>query len=462
MVSDSDSLSVGEILEATGGRLVAGRLSQLIHRFSTDTRTLQPGSLFVALRGKRFDGHDFLGEAVAQGALGLLFSDLDKLPSTPSVLLIHVEDTLAALGEIARAWRRRHSIPLVAVTGTNGKTTTKEMTCSVLSQRKRVLASPGNFNNLVGLPLTLLLLRSSHETAVVELGMSALGEIRRLSEVCQPDVGVITNIGEAHLESLHSVEHVARAKGELLLFLEGERAAVLNLDDPRSHSLFPQVRGRLLTFGLSSKADLWADRMKLSASGTHFLLHRGREAIAIALPAIGFHNVYNALAAAAVGTIFGLELGEIAKGLQEVRLAPMRLERSRLPSGAFVVNDAYNANPASMRAAIETFFRVKEGEEAILVVGDMLELGERAKEAHWEVGAFIAPFDPDLLITVGKESSRIGEGAIASGLPPEKVYHCQDQAEAMAILKEHLSENTWILLKASRAMRLEEVLDGLR
>lgn len=463
-----ESLSVQEILEATEGRLLRGEPSQLTRSFSTDTRTLRPGDLFIPLKGKRFDGHDFLPEAFARGAIGALLSDPEKIPSSPFALLLQVEDTLQALGEIARLWRRKFPIPVVAVTGSNGKTTTKEMIRSILAQDRSVLASQGTFNNLVGLPLTLLALNPFHEAAVLELGMNAFGEVRRLSEIAQPDVGVITNIGEAHLEFLGSLEGVAQAKGELLPFLEGEKVAVLNLDDPYCNGLLPQVRGRLLTFGLNEKADLWAGGVQLrKGGGTAFVLHRGQEAVPVELPATGYHNVYNALAASAVGSVFDLPLRRIAEGLKRTSLAPMRFEQRRLASGVVLINDAYNANPTSMRAAIETFFQVKEGRRAILVLGDMLELGEASKEAHLRLGRFVARFNPDLLITVGRESERIGEGAVASGLPEGRVRHGKDQAEAKALLRGAMgpsplpSEETWVLLKASRGMRLEEVVEGL-
>lgn len=313
-----DSLSVKEILEATGGRLLAGEPSQRVGSFSVDSRTLKPGDLFVALKGKAFDGHAFIPQALERGAIGVVLSEPSKVPSSPFALSIQVEDTLTALGEIAKTWRERHPIPLVAVTGSNGKTTTKEMIRSILAQKGSVLASPSSFNNLIGVPLTLLNLHSQHETAVLELGMNAKGEIRRLSALCRPDVGVITNIGEAHLEFLGSIEGVAEAKGELLPCLEGDRAAVLNLDDPWCNALFPRVRGRLSTFGMNPKADLWAsDLVPLDEGGMAFILHRGREQIQVELPLMGRHNVYNALAAACAASALGFDLRRIAEGLNK-------------------------------------------------------------------------------------------------------------------------------------------------
>jgi len=456
-----DSLSVKEILEATGGRLLQGEPSRRIGSFSTDSRTLKPGDLFIALKGKTFDGHAFILQALERGAVGVVLSEPSKVPSSPFALSIQVEDTVTALGEIARAWRERHPIPLVAVTGSNGKTTTKEMLRSILAQKGSVLASPLSFNNLIGVPLTLLNLRSHHETAVLELGMNARGEIRRLAEISRPDVGVITNIGEAHLEFLGSLEGVAEAKGELLPSLDGDRVAVLNLDDPLCNALFPRVRGRLLTFGINPRADVWAsDLVSRDEGAIAFTLHRGGEQIRVELPLIGRHNVYNALAAACAASALGVDLQRIAFGLHKMTQAPMRLEKRRLSSGAVVINDAYNANPTSMQASLEAFFEVKAG-RAILVLGDMLELGERAGEAHRRIGELVARLSPDLLITVGEGGRIIGEGALAAGFPRDRVHPFGGPDQARSFLQEHLSEETWVFLKASRGMHLEKVLEGL-
>lgn len=456
------ALTVQEIVAATKGNLVAGGPDRRVESFSTDTRTLEPGDLFIALKGKAFDGHAFLPQALAKGALGCVVSCPIGIPSPPSFVVMQVEETQWALGQIAQLWRRQYPAKVVAITGSNGKTTTKEMTGSVLRQGYRVLVSLGNLNNLIGVPLTLFQLRQEHHVAVLELGMNARGEIHRLAEIAEPDVGVITNIGEAHLEFLGSVEEVAEAKGELLPFLTGNRVAVLNLDDPYLSALLPRVRGRLLTFGFNPRAGVRAERTRLTRNGnTHFTLCVGGKRWPVRLNLPGRLNVSNALAAAAVGTALGLDLDAIAKGIERAPAAPMRMQKIPHPSGAVIINDAYNANPTSMTAALETFFRMTKAEEAILVLGDMLELGSVSEAAHRKVGALVARRCPAFLITLGEKARAIGEGAALNGFDTAKIRCCRDHAEAQAALRALLSKTPWVLLKGSRGMGLEKLLEGL-
>ena len=457
-----EGLTVTEVVEATKGTLVGGDPGREMASFSTDSRTLKPGDFFVALKGKSFDGHTFLSEAAGKGALGCVVAAPPSIPLRPGFVVIQVEETQWALGQIAECWRRRYPARVVAITGSNGKTTTKEMTGSVLRQGYRVLVSLGNLNNLIGVPLTLFQLRREHQAAVLELGMNARGEIHRLAEMAQPDVGVITNIGEAHLEFLGSVEEVAEAKGELLPFLTGDRVAVLNRDDPYLTRLFPRVRGRLITFGLHERADVRAERVRSGQNGrTLFTLAAGRKGRSVRLNTPGRLNVWNALAAAAVGTAFGLDLDAITAGLEQAPAAPMRMERILHPSGAVIVNDAYNANPTSMAASLEAFVRLSKGREAIVVLGDMLELGSVSEAAHRRIGALVAGWRPALLITVGERARAIGEGAALNGLDVTRIHCCRDHVEARAVLRAHVTRAPWILLKASRGMGLEKLLEGL-
>ena len=457
-----EGITVKEVVEATKGTLVSGDPGREIESFSTDSRTLKPGDLFIALKGKSFDGHAFLSQAAAKGALGCVVSGPPSIPLPPGFAVIQVEETQWALGQIAECWRRRYPARVVAITGSNGKTTTKEMTGSVLRQGYRVLVSSGNLNNLIGVPLTLFQLRREHQAAVLELGMNARGEIHRLAEMAKPDVGVITNVGEAHLEFLGSVEEVAEAKGELLPFLTGDRVAVLNRDDPYLTRLFPAVRGRLITFGLDGRADVRAERVRGGRDGrTLFTLAAGRKRRPVRLNTPGRLNVWNALAAAAVGIAFALDLDAIAAGLEQAPAAPMRMERILHPSGAVIVNDAYNANPTSMAASLEAFVRLSKGREAILVLGDMLELGSVSEAAHRRIGALVARGRPALLIAVGERARAIGEGAALNGLDVTRIHYCRDHGEARAVLRAHVTRAPWILLKASRGMGLEKLLEGL-
>jgi UDP-N-acetylmuramoyl-tripeptide--D-alanyl-D-alanine ligase len=458
---DGVSLSVKEILEATGGVLLAGSPEGTFATFSTDTRTLKPGALFFALKGERFDGQAFLAEAAARGAAGAVVAGSPAEGVRPPVLL-RVRDTGHALGEVAGLWRRRHKVQVVAVTGTNGKTTTKEMVAAVLAERYRVLASPGNLNNLVGVPLALFRLAPEHEVAVLELGMNAPGEIGRLSEICDPDLGIITNVGEGHLEFLGSVEAVAAAKGEMLPFLGGDKTAILNADDPRSHPLLPRVTGRLLTFGLSGRGDVRGGAIRVSkVRRTSFTLSTPAGTARVRLPIPGRHNILNALAAAAAGVTLGVPVKAIAAGLAGSPVQPMRMQRLTLLSGAVAYNDAYNANPSSMAAALEAFAAVRGPGRTVLVLGDMLELGTHAPEAHGQVGRLAASLEPDRLITVGAQAAALAEGARGAGLPANRIVACREVAEAREALAADLAPGTWVFLKASRGVRLEGVLEGL-
>jgi len=455
-------MTVAELTEASKGRLISGDPHLRIGSFSTDTRTLQRGDLFIALQGKTFDGHHFLQEALRRGAVGFVVSSSPQIPIPAGCVVIQVGDTERALGDMANLWRRRCPVQVVAITGTNGKTTTKEMTGSVLRKRYRVLTSSGNLNNLIGLPLSLFQLRREHEVAVLELGMSARGEIQRLAAIAEPDVGVITNIGEAHLEFLGSVQEVAEAKGELLPFLAGQRLAVLNLDDPYLNGLLPRVQGRLHTFGLNSSADVRGEQVRIGKGGrTHFTLVVGRRRERVHLNAPGYPNVYNALAAAAVGSALGLDLKVIVAGLEEAKGVTMRMQKLIHPSGAVIVNDAYNANPSSMAVALETFFTMVKGKDPIVVLGDMLELGVGSEAAHRRVGAILARYRPGRLITLGEQAREIGVGAETAGFDRQRISHCQSHSEAQKVLRPYCRPGRWIFLKASRGMQLEKVLEGL-
>lgn len=455
-----DFLFVSEILEATGGRLLRGEERARVRSFSTDTRTLRPKDLFIALKGPHFDGHLFVPEAFRKGACGAILSSL-LFPSLEGGILLQVEDTLSALGEIARRWRKIHPIPLVAITGSTGKTTTKEWAAAILGRRYRVHSSPGTYNNLIGVPLTLLQLKEDHQLAVVELGMNAKGEIYRLSQICQPDMGLITNIGPAHLEFLDSLEGVAAAKAEMLEFLGGERTCILNGDDPHLTALFGQVGGKRFTYGLSPEWDLWGSGIRRGKEGIAFQLNYGRERIDVRLPLWGQHNVYNALAAGAIGILCGLGLREVGEGLSTVQQASMRLEKILLPGGVVLLNDAYNSNPLSMRAALDTFLEMKGEARGILVVGDMLELGSQGERLHREIGALLSSSNNmGALIAVGVHSHALADEARKKGFFAP-IFLCQNAREASLALKVNLKPGDWVLLKGSRAMKMEKVLEGL-
>lgn len=452
-----EGFAVSDILEATKGRLVKGEPSSVVSGISTDSRALEDGDLFVALIGERFDGHDFIAHAASRGAMGVLVSkDVGEFPVETLIL---VEDTLQALGDIARLYRSRFSIPVLGITGSNGKTTTKDMTASVLSQRYNVLKNEGNSNNAIGVPMTLFGLSRAHEIAVIEMGTGAPGEMSRLVEIAQPDVAVITNVGPTHLEFFGSVDGVAAEKG---ILAKAASSAVLNVDDPLVARMRGAVNGRAILFGLDSSADVSAVEIDQDQDGrAEFILIADGERIRIHLPSFGRHNVYNALAAASVGILFHVKLDEIRKALESYEGASMRMQKVAL-DGAAIIDDTYNSNPVSLRAAADFLSKVEARGKRVAVVGDMLELGERSGEFHSEVGRYIAGCPIHMLVTVGNRAAKIGEAALSVGMAEDAVVICGTNSEAVAALRTALSEGDIALIKGSRGMKMEEIVEALR
>lgn len=447
------AFTCGEILAATGGILQAGTGQENFTGVSTDSRTLQQGDLFIALVGEHFDGHNFVAAAIEAGAAGVVVSRPPAHP--PGVAVIVVTDTRQALQNIAHCHRRRFNIPLVAVTGSNGKTTTKDMIAAVLGTRMRVLKTTANYNNEIGLPLTLLALTGQHQAAVVELGMRGKGQIAQLAAIAEPDIGVVTNVGETHLELLGSVDNIAAAKRELIETLPPEGVAVLNGDDARVAAMARVAPSRVVFYGCSEHCQVRATNVSLIPSGITFSLEVAGASQPIRLPVPGRHNVYNALAAAAVGMVLKLPLPDIAAGLAAFIPSDMRLQVYQ--AGSYViVNDAYNASPLSMAAAIDTLAEISTG-RTVAVLGDMLELGPVALNAHRRVGDMLAAKGVALVVTVGQYASYIAEQARRQGVP--LVYHAQDHAAAKEILQKELRPGDTVLVKGSRGMHMEKLLD---
>ncbi|GAB4359994.1 MAG: UDP-N-acetylmuramoyl-tripeptide--D-alanyl-D-alanine ligase [Immundisolibacter sp.] len=415
---------------------------------STDTRTLRAGELFVALQGPRFDGHDYLPRAAAAGAAGAVVRR-----AHPALPCLEVADPLVALSQLAAAWRARFELPLVAITGSSGKTTIKELAAAALAGGGPVLATRGNRNNHIGVPLTLLELRATHRAAVVEMGMSAAGEIAHLAELAQPTVGVIGNAGAAHLQGLGSVAAVARAKGELIEHLPSQAVAVLNADDAY-FPLWRRLAGsrRVITFGLDADADVTA-RYRLLAAGSELELRTPTGTAQARLQLLGRHNVRNALAAAAAALATGRPLGEIAAGLGQVRPVPGRLCPLAGRNGARVIDDSYNANPASVQAAIEVL-RELPGQR-LLVLGDMGELGAEAPALHAQCGADARAAGIDSLLTLGPLSAAaaaaFGRGARAF----------DDRAALLDALVPSLQAGVTVLVKGSRSAGMERVVQAI-
>ena len=449
-----DLQRIAQIVDGSySGRKVNCPLSGI----STDSRNLTPGELFVPLRGERFDGHDYLSQAVNNGAAACLSEEVIAGLSVP---VVRVENTLQALGDIAAACRLQLSGPLVAITGSAGKTTTKEMLAKILEQVAPGLKTAGNFNNLIGLPLTLFRLEEQHQWAVLEMGTSALGEIKRLTEIAQPTIGIITNIGAAHLETLRGLDGVARAKGELYAGLQGG-TAILNLDDSRVSQL-PVANGvKKLTYGLSEQAQVRAEAIEDKEKGVSFdlLIAGQRYPVQLSLP--GRHNVSNALAAAAAAMEMQVPAEKIVSGLSRFVAIQGRMDLYPLPCGGLLLDDSYNSNPLSAAAALDALVSLSGQGRRVAVLGDMLELGEAAVQMHEELGAQAADA-VELLIGVGQYSAALCRGAESAGMKPGQVIEVPDAAAAIKYLHGRQRSGDKILLKGSRGVHLELVADALK
>jgi UDP-N-acetylmuramoyl-tripeptide--D-alanyl-D-alanine ligase len=455
--------SADELVAATGGRWLDPPPA-MVDGLSTDTRTIAAGSLFVALRGERFDAHAFLPAAATAGAAAAVVDG--DTPAPAGLPRLRVADTLAALGAIARFHRRRFDLPVVGVTGSNGKTTTREMIAAILAERGPVLKTEGNLNNEVGVPLTLLGLRADHRAAVVEMGMSAPGEIARLTALALPQVGVVTNAAAAHLEGLGTIDGVADAKGELYAGLPAGGIAVANADDPRMLARARASGRRLLTFaaGRQRRGDVVVlELLAEDATGLRFLLGVGQRELDVALPLVGAHNARNAAAAACAAIALGCSDREIVRGLAGVRPVGRRLLLSRLPGGLLLVDDCYNANPLSMEAALQTLGGLAraEGGRPLAALGDMLELGPGEAELHRGVGAAAARLPVARLFGFGPRSRETLAGALAAGLPAERAFHTEELAALAVAVRAAVVPGDVLLVKASRGMRLERLVEAL-
>ncbi|WP_308420914.1 UDP-N-acetylmuramoyl-tripeptide--D-alanyl-D-alanine ligase [Paenibacillus physcomitrellae] len=460
-----------EIAAMCGGQLKmpAGRDAEadaLLQGVTTDSRKLTDNVLFVPLVGENFDGHDFAAECLRQGAGAVLWSrSQDDYPAEGPVIL--VEDTLLALQQLAKAYLEQSGARVIGITGSNGKTTTKDIVTSLLSTTYKVHKTQGNYNNHIGLPITILSMPEDTEMAVLEMGMSARREIELLSSIAHPETAIVTNIGESHLEHLGSREEIARAKLEILAGMKPNGLFVYNGDEP----LIPQVLGeretvkpeglQTLTFGLGENNDLYPTGMMFQEAGTTFTASRYYPQTAYTLPLLGKHNVANALAAMAVAAHYKVNAENIRQGLEQTKLTGMRIELLKGTSGVTILNDAYNASPTSMRAALEVLASMNGYSRRIVVLGDMLELGADAEHMHREVGLFITPDKADLIFTYGALGAFIAEGA-AEQLPAGTVQAFSDKSKLIEALEAIIQPDDVVLVKASRGNRLEEVAQAIQ
>jgi UDP-N-acetylmuramoyl-tripeptide--D-alanyl-D-alanine ligase len=452
---------VADVVAWTGGKAVRGAADAAFIGVSIDTRSIRPGALFVAIRGPNHDAHAFLADAVAAGADGLLVAADAALPDG-KVPVIAADDTTRALGALAAGHRAQFAGPVVAITGSNGKTTTKEMCAAILGTLGPCLATRGNLNNEFGLPLTLLERDAAHRHLVVELGMNHRGEIARLAAIARPTVGLVTNVGTAHIEYLGSRDEIAREKGDLIAALGAQDVAVLNADDPRVRGMGARTPARKLLFGLADDADVRAERITpLGERGYAFDLIAGGERQAVHVAGLGESTVINALAAAAAAIATGCSLPDAATGLAAYRPPSGRMEPVALPRNIIVINDTYNANPQSMEVALRSLASLRGTSRGVAVLGDMGELGDTADEAHRAAGRLVAELGLDLLFALGPRAELTARGALDAGMAAERVHVGGDHAELGASLRRVLRGNDWVLVKGSRSMRMERVVEAL-
>jgi UDP-N-acetylmuramoyl-tripeptide--D-alanyl-D-alanine ligase len=473
------ALTAGQMAAATGGQVIQGDAQQSIARISIDSRTVAPGDFFVAIKGERHDGHHFVSRALAGGAVGAMVQELPagpgespppdlggsaRGPGAAAPVLVRVADTTRALQDLARDVRRRSRSKIVAITGSAGKTTTKEITAEFLSAKYRVFRNKGNLNNHIGLPLSLLELRASPDVAVVELGMNHPGEIRTLVGVAEPDVRVWTNVGDAHLGFFESADAMADAKGEIVEQGGPAQVLVANANDPRVMSRAGGFAGRLVTFGIETAADVSAVGVeRLGLDGTAARLRTAEGEARLRIPLLGQGNLANVLAATAVALQFEISLDEILSRAESLRAAHHRGELLRLPGGVTLIDDSYNSSPAALQQALETVQAATGSARKIAVLGEMLELGGHAMRLHETCGRAAAAAGLDLLVTVGAAPARaLGEAAVAAGMSPSAVTHVETRQAAADLAITKVRPGDLVLVKGSRGIGTDHVVERLK
>jgi len=454
-----ERLTIGEVIRAVHGELIYGNQKEEILGVSIDSRTIKKGEIFFALKGERFDGHDFLEEAIEKGAKAVVVSKKKKIPG--KITIIKVGDTLKALQELAKSYRQKFKPVVVGVTGSNGKTTTKDMLRALLMLKYKVVATPGNYNNIVGLPLTLFEISPDTEFLVLEMGTNHAGEVRRLAEISFPQIGVITNIGATHLQFFRCISNVLSAKMEIVQLLPPRGKVVLNIDDPHLRSQFKRIKQEIITFGMDPQAEVRASEVVRNTSGRKeklsFTVHAGIEKKEFELYCLGRYNIYNALAAISVAKEFGISLFSMADVLGKFRFPKLRMETLKYRD-ATIVNDAYNANPTSVRATLNELIFSFPSQRKIVVLGDMLELGRASRKFHEEIGRIVAGSPVHSLITVGEDARFIAMAARKRGMDRRNIFSFREKRFASRKLKELLRPRDVVLIKGSRKIGLEDLI----
>lgn len=464
-----ENCEIKELIESIAGKVIQGDRNCLINRISIDSRTLIPGDLFFAIIGSNFDGHDFVFEAFNKGALGAVVCKgantlLQNKQIGKDKIIIEVKDTLSALQGWSKHYKDKFNTINLCVTGSNGKTTTKEIIAHILSQEFPLLKTSGNYNNEIGIPLTLLQLHKSHKLLVTEMGMRGLGEIKTLTNFIHPHLSVITNIGEAHLGLLGSKDNIFRAKSELLQSLDKEGIAILNRDDSYFLQMWEVVKGKkVYTFGIENTSDIMAHHIRMvSDQGMRFILEiKDGEKREIYFPLLGRYNIYNALAASAAAFALGTELDSIERGLSSFKPLDLHMQLRNFNKDIKILNDSYNASPLSVKSALETFAEAAQNHRKIAILGDMLELGEKTDFYHREIGKEVVKLSMDVLITIGQGGKIIAQSSQEEGMAKEKVFSFEKNEKLNLVQKLlNLTEpGDFILLKGSREMKMEEILE---
>ena len=456
------ALTAADVAAAAAGRIVAGNPSTAVGRVSIDSRTLQPGDFFIAIRGERFDGHAFVGDALAKGAAGVLVERAETAAGSAAV--VEVTDTTRALQDLARFVRQQAGARIVAITGSAGKTTTKEICAEMLSAKYQVFRNQGNLNNHIGLPLSLLELRSKPDIAVVELGMNHPGEISTLVGIAQPEVRVWTNVGDAHIGFFASADAIADAKSELLEHARPDDVLVANADDARVMARGRGFAGRVVTFGIDSAADVRARDVEMRGlEGTRAMVQTPVGEFRLHTPLLGRGNLANVLAATAVAVTLGVPVDAIAARAASLRAAHHRGELLRLPGGITLIDDSYNSSPAALRGSLETVGAASGSARKIAILGEMLELGDHAVRLHQECGRAAAAAGLDLLVAVGSDPAReLAGAAVAAGMPPATVVHVPSKTQATDLALQRVRPGDMVLVKGSRGIGLDAVVERLK
>ncbi|MFC1838247.1 UDP-N-acetylmuramoyl-tripeptide--D-alanyl-D-alanine ligase [Thermodesulfobacteriota bacterium] len=457
-------ITLAELINPMKGKLISGDFRTSPLGFSTDTRDIRPGEIFLALRGEKFDGHCFVSKAIEKGASCIILEDEACFPADSKSALIKVGDSLEALGDIAAYWRSGYEVSVVSITGSMGKTTTKEMTSCILEAGTATLKNNGNFNNLIGLPLTLLRLDSSHKRVVLEMGMNREGEIGRLTQISDPDIGLITNIGPVHLEGVKDMAGVARAKTEMIEEIRPESKVILFGDDKLLMEKASRFNRNFFTFGFKPGNDLTATDIKdMGDSGISYVLKYEDKAMPVRLQVPGYHNLNNSLAAASVAVCLNESIENIKTGLERFKGIKGRLVPEVLPGNIILLDDTYNSNPSSLKAALGVAKRIAGTEKRMIVgLGEMLELGDETEKFHIEAGGMVAEAEAFSFFAIGAHADLMLKGAVENDFPSDNAIEVGSSQEMVEKISSIMDDGDLILLKGSRLIGLERVAEGLR